>query len=231
MKKAWKIILSIVLILIVGAAGSGYYLLKVKTYDVADKKVEEITKAEYKIELPGETTAVGPASDQNQQSPETAGTASESTSASTSGSQTGTSSKQMGTSGSKAGTSHSTAAAAQKVTAQTIKAKYLPTFQSLESQANGRINSLVGAAMNEYSQKKANGESISVGYFFQKYSGAGRSLEGQTDAAFNYIYSALQNELKRNGFSPDSAKSLKASYEQSKKARETALLQQAKSAL
>jgi hypothetical protein len=54
-----------------------------------------------------------------------------------------------------------------KVTAESIKAKYRPVFESLQSQANGQLDALVGAAISEYKTKQANGESISYSYFYQ----------------------------------------------------------------
>ncbi|MBT2661587.1 hypothetical protein [Bacillus sp. ISL-45] len=52
MKKSFKIAIATVLILLAGTAGVLYYFLNVKEYDVADEKVEEITKTEYKVALP-----------------------------------------------------------------------------------------------------------------------------------------------------------------------------------
>lgn len=52
MKKSIKIAIATVLILLAGTAGVLYYFLNVKEYDVADEKVEEITKTEYKVALP-----------------------------------------------------------------------------------------------------------------------------------------------------------------------------------
>ncbi len=54
MKKHWKKIVSIFLVLILAVGGYFLYEFKFKTYDTADKKVEKITKSKYDIQLPGE---------------------------------------------------------------------------------------------------------------------------------------------------------------------------------
>lgn len=58
MKKVWKILISLVLVLIAGTGGAAYYFFKMKTYDIADKKVGEVTKTEFAINLPGEDSEV-----------------------------------------------------------------------------------------------------------------------------------------------------------------------------
>jgi hypothetical protein len=104
-------------------------------------------------------------------------------------------------------------------------------FLSLQSQANGKLDSLVGAAISEYQAKKANGVSISYSYFYQKYSSAGRALEDKTDSAFYYIYGALESELKKHGFDSSHAADFKQQYAAAKKAREASLINLAKQGL
>jgi hypothetical protein len=118
-----------------------------------------------------------------------------------------------------------------KVTAESIKAKYRPVFESLQSQANGKLDALVGAAISEYKTKQANGESISYAYFYQKYSSAGRALEGKTDAAFYYIYGALESELQKHGYDASQAAEFKQQYAAAKNSREASLLGIAKQGL
>jgi hypothetical protein len=111
-----------------------------------------------------------------------------------------------------------------KITAENIKAKYRPVFLSLQSQANGKLDALVGAAISEYQSKKAKGESISYSYFYQKYYSAGRALEANTDGAFYYVYDALLEELKKHGFDSSHAADFKQTYANSKEARESSLI-------
>ncbi|WML46828.1 hypothetical protein RCG23_14405 [Neobacillus sp. PS3-34] len=203
MKKTYKILLSAVLLLVLGTAGTFYYFFKLKTYDVADKKVDEIVKQKYNIVLPGEdSTSPDTSSPSNGSSSGTSsknGNSSESvgseanngngeesgTSTSTDGDSNASVTSSSGTSGksgaspSAAGKTGSNGKGSQKVkpTVSDIKEKYRPTFESLASQANARINSLVGRAVSEYRTKKNNGESVSVAYFYQKYTSSGRALE------------------------------------------------------
>jgi hypothetical protein len=118
-----------------------------------------------------------------------------------------------------------------KETAEEIIEKYKPVFQSLESQANSKIDALLSRAIGEYQAKKGSGESISYSYFYQKYNSAGRELESNTDAAFNYVYSVLEKELEVKGFDPGQAHTVKTSYYAAKKQREASLINLAKQAL
>ncbi|MGD6855665.1 hypothetical protein [Bacillus infantis] len=250
--KVWKYIFISFLVLLIGGAGTAYYFLKIKTYDVADAKVEEIVEQEYDIVLPGEDSGSagnGSTADSSESSDGgTAGDTSSNPDAAENSSNSGTAGKQASAvqNGSKqtASTSQSAAAAGNKnagtkteakkavpVTVASIKQKYQPTFESLESQANDRLNSLVSQAVNEYHSKREKDESISVTYFYRKYSEAGRALESSTDGAFHYVYAALEQDLKKNGFSSSHAETFRTKYENAKKTRENALLDKAKSAL
>jgi len=124
-----------------------------------------------------------------------------------------------------------TSQVAEKPTVKSIKAKYTPTLQALQSQANGRINGLVSNAKAEYSQKKANGESISIGYFYNKYMGAANSLEASTDAAFNSLMTLIENDFVSNGYDKSHAQSFRNDYEAMKEERRNSLLSQVKGAL
>jgi hypothetical protein len=243
MKKFWKIFLSIILVLALTGGGTLYYFLKVKTYDVADEEVEEITQSEYEILLPGEKEpvtisnggkkVVGTKDKSNSTSAEDNSNddVSASNGSNSNPSSNDTSSNDSSKNNQSSGASDQSSSKELEVTVASIKNLYRPTFESLESQANQKIDSLVSKAFNEYQTKKQNGESISFAYFYQKYSSAGSQLESQTDGAFHYIYKALEKELKNNGFSPSHAVSFKEEYEKAKNARESALLNKAKGAL
>lgn len=202
-----KIIITILVLLLVAGGGTAYYFLKVKTYDISqDAALEEITEDDYDIVLPPEddTTAaeVNP----------------------------GDNSATVNPSGNANGAQASdktTQPAPAKVTVATIKERYRPSFESLESQANGKINALVGRAISEYKEQKASGEKISYSYFITKYKTAGETLEAKTDQAFNRLYGALQQDLKKHGFDPNEAADIRAAYESSKKERKNALISSA----
>jgi hypothetical protein len=117
------------------------------------------------------------------------------------------------------------------LTVKNIKDQYRPVFYSLQSQANGKLDALVSRAISEYQGKKANGESISYSYFYQKYTTAGRALESQTDDAFYYIYGALENDLKKHGHSTSHATVFKDQYAAAKREREASILSIAKNGL
>ncbi|WP_137792064.1 hypothetical protein [Bacillus sp. E(2018)] len=224
-------------IIAAGVGGYVYYIINVKTYDTADKKVSEITKKEYDIDLPSVTPASGkddaPVSedaspdnnDSNQATEHSASSENESGKTAS-----GTDPKKSKVSGASNSNSHSQSPS-KKVTVQQIKNAYRPAFESLQVQASGRLNSLVGHAESEYQTKKANGEKIRYGYFVAKYKSAGENLEGNTDQAFNTIYSALQRDLKRNGFQSQSASEFKKQYENEKGALRDSLLSKVKDRL
>ena len=112
-------------------------------------------------------------------------------------------------------------------TVATIKAKYEPVMTSLQSQANGRIDALVGRAYSEYQGKKASGESINYAYFYNKYTSAASELEGRTDKVFYQVISVMEKELVANGYGKSHADTLISEYEAQKKARRDALLSKA----
>lgn len=116
-----------------------------------------------------------------------------------------------------------------KPTVSDIKNKYAGSFASLEGQAAAKLSGLIGTAKSEYATAKANGESVSYAYFYQKYYGAAQSLESNTDNAFNALLSVVKNELQANGYDASYADSFVTQYESAKKAREASLLDQVKS--
>jgi ABC-type cobalt transport system substrate-binding protein len=253
MKKVWKYILSILLVIIIAAAGTIYYFLNVKTYDIEDKEIEEIVESDFDIVLPGMEGSVPPTNDNGNSTDNNGETKSNDTKSNSDNSgsngdthspieeEKGTdSTDNTQTAGSdKSSTSKpntdtqpgNTTSPPTEVTVKQIKDLYRPVFKSLQSQANGKIDSLVSRAVGEYRAQQSNGESISYSYFYQKYSSAGRELEAKTDGAFNYIYNALEDELKKNGYSTSHAKDFKTQYEASKKERESLLLAKAREAL
>ncbi|MCM3087224.1 hypothetical protein M3557_04790 [Bhargavaea ginsengi] len=144
-----------------------------------------------------------------------------------SGSKSGTSAGAGSGGSTGSGSTDSTQPSGSKPTVAAIKNKYAPSFESLQSQAHGKINSLVGRAKAEYSEKKSNGESISYGYFYQKYMGAAASLEGQTDAVFNQLIGAVESELQKNGYSKEYAQSFRDQYQAEKESMRSSIISSA----
>ncbi|WP_438296726.1 hypothetical protein [Sporosarcina sp. FA15] len=240
MKKKLKIFLLILLIVLLATAGTLLYFFKFKEYDVADEEVAKIIEDPYTIEMPDGTTITVDANGEVVESveptlpPVTEGTSSEGTS--TDGSEVkGTStdgSKGGGTSsGDKAPSSttgeSNTTETIPKPTVSTIKQKYVPTLENLQSQADSKLNTLVGHAKKEYSDKKASGESISYGYFYNKYVGAANGLEARTDAVFAGVIKGVEKDLVANGYDKSYAQNLIDDYNAKKKARKDSLLNKA----
>jgi ABC-type cobalt transport system substrate-binding protein len=254
MKKVWKYILSILLVIILATAGTIYYFLNVKTYDTADEEIEEIIESDYEIDLPiidqtpdstiedkGDNTGTNnnvdeSSTDNNTEdinnNDQTTGTDKTTTgSKNPASNNTGTNPSKNTSSGTKQPANETTPEETNEITVANIKDLYRPVFQSLESQANGKIDSLLSRAVGEYHAKKAEGATISYSYFYQKYTSAGRDLEAKTDVAFNTIFKALEKDLKKHGYSPSHANDFKEQYAATKKARESALIAKAKEAL
>ena len=240
MKKKLKIFLLILLIVLLATAGTLLYFFKFKEYDVADEEVAKIIEDPYTIEMPDGTTITVDANGEVVESveptlpPVTEGTSSEGTS--TDGSEVkGTStdgSKGEGTSsGDKAPSSttgeSNTTETTPKPTVSTIKQKYVLTLENLQSQADSKLNTLVGHAKKEYSDKKASGESISYGYFYNKYVGAANGLEARTDAVFAGVIKGVEKDLVANGYDKSYAQNLIDDYNAKKKARKDSLLNKA----
>ncbi|MBD7909406.1 hypothetical protein [Sporosarcina gallistercoris] len=137
-----------------------------------------------------------------------------------------TSSNQAGQNNSSTGNSSSKPQTGGDVSVASIKAKYQPTLASLENQAAGRLSSLVGRAKSEYEEKSKTGD-VNYGYFYNKYMGAAKSMEAQTDGAFNSVMKALENELHANGYDKSYAKNFRSDYEARKKNLRTELMNKA----
>lgn len=115
----------------------------------------------------------------------------------------------------------------EKVTVASIKSKYQGTVSAFETQAQSKINGLIGQAKAEYEAKKANGESISYSYFYKKYMGAANALEANTDASFEVLMGVVEKELEQNNFDKSYAESFRTEYTTSKKALRTEMLEKA----
>jgi len=235
LKKKLKIFLLILLIVILATAGTLLYFFKFKEYDVADEEVTKVLEDPYTIEMPDGTTitldengdiveSVG-----NAEAPGTEGTPSKGTS--TDGSKADATAtdttKADGTTPDKKGptsTTGNTDTDSAKSTVGTIKQKYVPTLENLQSQADTKLNTLISHAKTEYTTKKANGESISYAYFYNKYVGAAEGLEANTDAVFKGVIKAVEKDLVTNGYDKSYAQNLVDEYNAAKKARRSSLL-------
>ena len=107
----------------------------------------------------------------------------------------------------------------QKQSVAQIKRKYKPSINKLQEEVDSELNTLVSSAKKDYSAKKANGENIDYGYFYNKYMSSIAGLEAQTDAEFNGIMSSLEKDLQANGHNKSNSQSLRDEYEAQKSAR------------
>ncbi len=250
--KHWKKILTSFITILLIVAGYIVYTFHFKEYDVADTEVTEITKESYKLELPdglvfelteegnivdseqngsgtsdsattGETSIVGTVSSGSTSS-KSSGLGSDDTREDTSGYET---SKNIDSTGSSKKETTPVSKPTEHITIASIKQKYTPVLNSLQVQANDRINALVGRAKEEYRNKKEDGESINYAYFYNKYSSAAAELEGKTDSVFLQIVTIIEKDLVANGHSKKHAQTFVNDYEAAKEARKSALLDKA----
>jgi len=237
LKKKLKIFLLILLIVILATAGTLLYFFKFKEYDVADEEVMKIIEDPYTIEMPDGTTITLDENGDivesavNAEAPGTEGTPSKGTSTDDSkadATATDTTKADGTTPDKKVPTSTTgntnTNTNSPKSTVGTIKQKYVPTLENLQSQADTKLNTLISHAKTEYTAKKANGESISYAYFYNKYVGAAEGLEANTDAVFKGVIKAVEKDLVTNGYDKSYAQNLVDEYNAAKKARRSSLL-------
>ncbi|TDQ36129.1 hypothetical protein [Aureibacillus halotolerans] len=239
-KKKWLWwLLGSLLVIALAVAGSGYYYLEVREYDIADEKVDVITTSTY--ELPafikeasakeaGGTGSEGSGSERaskDESGTESAGT--EVSGTVSSGPEDDEATGDGTTSDEPSSTASESEQSPQEptVTKSAIVSKYEPVFSDLEAQANAKLNSLVSHAKSEFREKRSAGDNISYGYFYSKYKTAAEQLEASTDAAFQQVYGSLVNELNANGFSASDAAKYKDAYNARKDARRSSLLSQA----
>ncbi|MEI4768800.1 hypothetical protein WAX74_03885 [Psychrobacillus sp. FJAT-51614] len=238
--KKLKIFLIAAVVIILGAGVYLLYMFKFKEYDVADEEVKEIIADPYKVELPDGSTII---IDENGEIKKETGT-SESTEENDKITTNATSNEEKlegktagvtppsTTNNNNSSTSDKNAStgktdSAEKQTVAVVKDKYRPALEGLETQADSKINALTGRAMKEYKDKKANGESIDYGYFYNKYMTAAKDLEGSTDTIFEAVLTAVENDLSANGYDESYAQSLKDEYEATKKARRDSIMSKA----
>lgn len=229
--KKWKIVLISLVVILLCGAGTAYYFLNIKEYDVADEEVNEVTDAEYKVEIPTleEIESKEETGDKVEEGKGTSTSNTESSSESSNSTNDKSTADNQNTATNSSKTSES--ASSGNVSVESIKKRYKYAFTQLEDQATGRVDALISRAYNEYSGKKGNGEEISFSYFYVKYSQAGKTLEARTDEAFNAVYNQLQKELKASGYSVEHAEEYRQAYNKAKEARRSAIMKKAMAVL
>ncbi|WP_318617971.1 hypothetical protein [Sporosarcina sp. YIM B06819] len=223
MKKKWKIVIAVIVAILLSVSLYFAYILKFKQYDVADADVTEIVANPYTIELPDGTTIT---IDEDGEVIESEAGGTVTTSGQNTGGTTGnsTTEKVAGTTTNQGGSKVETTT---KPTVASVKEKYIPVFGDLQAQADGKLNALIGHAKKELADKKASGQAIDVGYFYNKYSAAATELEKNTDKIFYGAIKVVENDLVKNGFNKSYAKNFAEEYEAAKKERRDSILKKA----
>lgn len=225
MNKKLKITTLILVLLFLTVGGTLLYVFKFKEYDVADEEAKNIIEDPYRIEMPDGTSITQNHSGEVGESAGTVASNGEKTMVGT----TSDNDKQPSSNGGSNSTSSktNTTGTNQEQTVESIKLKYNPVLENLQSQADHKLNTLVSHAKKEYGTKKAAGESISYGYFYTKYVGISEKLEANTDAAFADVIIAVEKDLEASGYSKSHAKSFTEDYNAKKKARKDSLMKKA----
>ena len=228
--RKFKYFLLVVLVLLLAVGGYITYELKFKQYDIADDNVDTIIDETFTIEMPDGTVLVvnkdgnivEEAQSSNSQSNSSSVNAEKPNVTLTENKNSPSDENIRGTSGDRDEV---------KITVATVKDKYRSAFEMIESQSRERLNNLITQAKTEYSMKKANGESISYGYFYTKYMGAANSIEASTDATINALVEIVKQDLKKNGFTDTYAESFIVEYETTKEALRAEMWNKVKASL
>lgn len=101
-------------------------------------------------------------------------------------------------------------------TVTSIKNDYFPQFQQLEWEQNGKIESLLQQAFDDYMNDSSS-------FNASTYRARAESLQASSDQAFYKLYKKMQRELSQNGHSKNAAAEFEQQYHSKKAAREQEL--------
>jgi len=100
-----------------------------------------------------------------------------------------------------------------------IEQKYISRLQSLASGYEGKLNSLISAALGEYNAAKKENPNADISPLINKYYSAGKALEAECDSQFYSVLASFESELRAHSFPLDAAVRAKETYEARKSAR------------
>ena len=226
-----KYFLLVIVVLLLAVGGYAAYELKFKKYDVADDDVDAIVDETFTIEMPDGTVLVMDKDGTVVEEEQFSVSQLNATNANAEGSSDETLTENQNALTAENSETTSSDSNKEKPTVAMIKDKYRSAFKALESQSRSRLNGLMSQAKTEYSTKKANGESVSYGYFYNKYMGAANSVEASTDAALSALVEIVKQDLKKNGFTDTYADSFITEYEATKEALRNEMWGKVKSSL
>lgn len=113
-----------------------------------------------------------------------------------------------------------------KETYVTILSKYNDKFASLQSDYEGKLNSLVVEGYNDYKSGH-----ISNSKLASKYIAQGRTMEKESDEKVNALLKEMERDLKANGLDTSIVKDVKNYYYEYKEMRRGEIMAKAKKAV
>ncbi|WP_453993232.1 hypothetical protein [Bacillus nitroreducens] len=96
-----------------------------------------------------------------------------------------------------------------------IKDKYTVEFEQLEKKTKKKAKKLLSRAKQDFVEESADG--IAVLQVMSTYYNEFKTLEKETDAAFEEIYALFESELEESGYSKEEAIPFREEYEEKKK--------------
>lgn len=105
-----------------------------------------------------------------------------------------------------------------------IEARYIARLEAICNYYEGKLNSLVGSAWNEYSTAPMQGQKISAVYLAGKYLVAGNALEKKCDREFYAVLSDFRSELRNHSLPLDKTYEVQREYNRAKAARKRQIL-------
>lgn len=105
-----------------------------------------------------------------------------------------------------------------------IEARYIARLEAICSYYEGKLNTLVGSAWNEYSTARMQGQKISAVNLAGKYLAAGNTLEKECDREFYAVLADFRSELRKHSLPLDKTYEAQREYERAKAARKRQIL-------
>ncbi|THE11940.1 hypothetical protein E1I69_13085 [Bacillus timonensis] len=96
-----------------------------------------------------------------------------------------------------------------------IKDKYTVEFENLEKETKKKAKDLLARAKEDFIEESTDG--IAALQVMSSYYNEFKTLETETDEAFEQIYAQLEEELAAGGYSKDEAVIFREQYEEKKK--------------
>jgi hypothetical protein len=217
MRKKWLIVTGACVLLLGSAGCFGYQFMFHREIRAADVHVDERFFDFSDVINESQPTAAPGVSQSNQTSPQGAST-NQPVSASGSSAATQTPATTNGV-----GTTTPNATPSQPPTVGSIREKYYPRFEKLQSVAQSRLNQLISNAKQDYKKSKKTG-SPSLADLAATYTSAANKLQTSVDQAFYLILGQMKDELSQAGLPLDLADEAESVYQARKTQKKAELL-------